>query len=64
MPDIMFLQVHETIGHPPLELDRILGYELSFAGGSFVRLEDFGKLRYGSENSPYVPTPLNQTPPR
>jgi TldD protein len=48
MPDIMFLQVHETIGHP-LELDRILGYELSFAGGSFVRLEDFGTLRYGSE---------------
>ena len=45
---IMFLQVHETIGHP-LELDRILGYELSFAGGSFVRLEDFGSLRYGSE---------------
>ncbi len=48
MPDIMFLQVHETIGHA-LELDRILGYELSFAGGSFVRLEDFGKLQYGSE---------------
>lgn len=47
MPDMMFLQVHETIGHP-LELDRILGYELSFAGGSFVRLEDFGKLQYGS----------------
>jgi len=45
---IMFLQTHETIGHA-LELDRILGYELSFAGGSFVRLEDFGKLRYGSE---------------
>jgi len=44
---IMFLQTHETIGHA-LELDRILGYELSFAGGSFVRLEDFGKLRYGS----------------
>ena len=47
MPDQMFLQVHETIGHP-LELDRILGYELSYAGGSFVRLEDFGKLQYGS----------------
>lgn len=47
MPDQMFLQVHETIGHP-LELDRILGYELSYAGGSFVRLEDFGKLHYGS----------------
>ena len=48
MPDMMFLQVHETIGHP-LELDRILGYELSFAGGSFVRLEDFGQLQYGSK---------------
>ncbi len=47
MPDQMFLQVHETIGHP-LELDRILGYELSYAGGSFVRLEDFGQLQYGS----------------
>jgi len=48
LPGIMFLQTHETIGHA-LELDRILGYELSFAGGSFVRLEDFGSLRYGSE---------------
>jgi len=47
LPGIMFLQTHETIGHP-LELDRILGYELGFAGGSFVRLEDFGSLRYGS----------------
>ncbi|HPX92615.1 MAG TPA: TldD/PmbA family protein [Bacillota bacterium] len=48
LPDMMYLQVHETIGHP-LELDRILGYELSYAGGSFVRLEDFGKLQYGSK---------------
>jgi TldD protein len=48
LPGIMFLQTHETIGHP-LELDRILGYELAFAGGSFVRLSDFGTLRYGSE---------------
>ena len=47
LPGIMFLQTHETIGHA-LELDRILGYELGFAGGSFVRLEDFGTLRYGS----------------
>ena len=44
---MMYLQTHETIGHA-LELDRILGYELAFAGGSFVTLEDFGKLRYGS----------------
>jgi TldD protein len=48
MPGIMYLQTHETIGHA-LELDRILGYELSYAGGSFVTLDDFGKLRYGSE---------------
>jgi len=47
LPGIMFLQTHETIGHA-LELDRILGYELSYAGGSFVKLEDFGKLQYGS----------------
>jgi TldD protein len=47
LPGIMFLQTHETIGHA-LELDRILGYELAFAGGSFVTLDDFGKLRYGS----------------
>jgi len=26
-----------------------VGYELAFAGGSFVTLDDFGKLRYGSE---------------
>ncbi len=48
LPGQGHLQVHETIGHP-LELDRILGYELSYAGGSFVTLDDFGKLRYGSE---------------
>jgi TldD protein len=48
LPGIMWLQTHETIGHP-LELDRILGYELAYAGGSFVTLDDFGALRYGSE---------------
>lgn len=47
LPGIMFLQTHETIGHA-LELDRILGYELAYAGGSFVKLKDFGELRYGS----------------
>lgn len=44
----MALQTHETIGHA-LELDRILGYELSYAGGSLVDLADFGTLRYGSD---------------
>jgi TldD protein len=47
LPGIMYLQTHETIGHA-LELDRILGYELAYAGGSFVTLNDFGSLRYGS----------------
>jgi TldD protein len=47
LPGIMYLQTHETIGHA-LELDRSLGYELAFAGGSFVTLDDFGKLQYGS----------------
>lgn len=48
LPGIMWLQTHETIGHP-LELDRILGYELAYAGGSFVTLDDFRTLRYGSD---------------
>jgi predicted Zn-dependent protease len=46
-PDQMMLQIHESIGHP-LELDRILGDERNYAGGSFVRPEDFGSLVYGS----------------
>ena len=48
MPDQMMLQIHESIGHP-LELDRILGDERNYAGTSFVKLSDFGQLRYGSE---------------
>ena len=47
MPDQMMLQIHESIGHP-LELDRILGDERNYAGWSFVKQEDFGKLQYGS----------------
>jgi predicted Zn-dependent protease len=46
-PDQMLLQIHESVGHP-LELDRILGDERNYAGGSFVKLEDFGKRIYGS----------------
>lgn len=46
-PDQMYIQIHESIGHP-LELDRILGDERNFAGWSFVKQEDFGKLQYGS----------------
>ncbi|MEM8809696.1 MAG: TldD/PmbA family protein [Cyanobacteria bacterium P01_G01_bin.38] len=46
-PDQMMLQLHESVGHP-LELDRILGDERNYAGGSFVQPTDFGALAYGS----------------
>ena len=46
-PDQMILQIHESIGHP-LEVDRILGDERNYAGGSFVKKSDFGNLVYGS----------------
>jgi TldD protein len=42
------LQVHESCGHP-CELDRVLGYEASFAGTSFLTTEKKGAFRYGSE---------------
>ena len=48
LPEMMALQTHETIGHA-LELDRILGYELSYAGGSHIDLNDFGELQFGSD---------------
>jgi predicted Zn-dependent protease len=46
-PDQMMLQIHESIGHP-IELDRILGDERNFAGGSFVTPDLFGHYAYGS----------------
>ena len=42
------LQVHESIGHP-IELDRVLGMEASYAGTSFLTLNNVGRLRYGSD---------------
>ena len=42
------LQVHESVGHPT-ELDRVLGTELSYAGGSFLTPDKRGNFRYGSE---------------
>ena len=44
----VILQMHESVGHP-LELDRVLGMEEAYAGTSFVRPDDRGKLRYGSD---------------
>jgi TldD protein len=41
------LQIHESIGHP-IELDRILGTEASYAGTSFVGPEMVGHFKYGS----------------
>ena len=60
-PDQMMLQIHESIGHP-LEIDRILGDERNYAGWSFVQLEDFGKLQYGSDlmNVTFDPTVSNE----
>jgi len=44
----MALQIHESIGHA-IELDRVLGYEASYAGTSFLTLEKLKNFRYGSE---------------
>ena len=41
------LQVHESIGHP-VELDRVLGTEASYAGTSFVTLDKLNRLKYAS----------------
>ena len=49
-PNQMFLQIHESIGHPT-ELDRVLGSEAAFAGRSFLEPGDEKKpLVYGSEH--------------
>ena len=42
------LQVHESCGHP-IELDRVMGMEASFAGTSFLTTEKQGNFRYGSD---------------
>jgi TldD protein len=42
------LQVHESCGHP-IELDRVLGTEISLAGGSFLQPSLIGNLMYGSK---------------
>jgi TldD protein len=42
------LQVHESVGHP-IELDRILGTEASYAGTSFLDPGMVGKFKYASD---------------
>ena len=46
--DQVALQVHESVGHPT-ELDRVYGSEASYAGTSFLKADDLGSLRYGSD---------------
>lgn len=43
----MALQIHESIGHP-IELDRVLGTEASYAGTSFLTIDKLNNLQYGS----------------
>ncbi|MGH2407519.1 MAG: TldD/PmbA family protein [Candidatus Limnocylindrales bacterium] len=48
-PSQLYLQVHESCGHPT-ELDRVFGTEASYAGTSFLttdKLDD--RFRYGSD---------------
>ena len=42
------LTIHEIVAHAT-ELDRVMGYEANYAGTSFVKLADIGKLKYGSK---------------
>jgi TldD protein len=55
----MALQVHESCGHP-IELDRVLGMEASFAGTSFLTLDKLDRLAYGS---PHVNIDADATAP-
>lgn len=62
MPGQMMLQIHESIGHP-LELDRILGDERNYAGGSFVTPDMIGRYQYGAKclnvvSDPDIPNEL------
>lgn len=58
-PSNLWLTIHESIGHPT-ELDRMLGYEANFAGTSFAKVSDLGKLKYGS---PLVTVVADRTQP-
>jgi len=46
--DQVALQVHESVGHPT-ELDRVYGSEAAYAGTSFLKPDDLGSLRYGTD---------------
>jgi TldD protein len=46
-PSHLWLTIHESVGHST-ELDRALWWEANYAGTSFLKPEDAGKLRFGS----------------
>jgi TldD protein len=48
-PEFLALLVHESCGHPT-EADRVLEYEVAFAGTTFMWPNDRNVLRYGSEH--------------
>jgi len=48
-PSHAMLTIHEIVAHAT-EADRVLGYEANYAGTSFVKLSDVGKLKYGSKH--------------
>jgi TldD protein len=48
-PSHQMLTIHEIVAHAT-ELDRIVGYEANYAGTSFVKISDIGKLKYGSKH--------------
>jgi TldD protein len=47
-PNHLALTIHEIVAHAT-ELDRVMGYEANYAGTSFVKVTDIGKLKYGSK---------------
>jgi len=47
-PSHLALTIHEIVAHAT-ELDRVMGYEANYAGTSFVKVGDIGKLKYGSK---------------
>ena len=55
-PQMLALLVHEVAGHA-LELDRALYMEAAYAGASFLKPENLGKLVYGPEHVNIVSDP-------
>lgn len=47
-PENLSLTIHESVGHAT-ELDRVMGYEVSLAGSSFVDRAKKGNFQYGSD---------------